>query len=205
MISPDARRQFAAFTLPELLVGMGVFGVFSAALLVAWSALQANAVNAAAYAQRQNDQMRVMDYLKRDIRRALTVEIYDGGTQVTGTNAGTELRVTVPDYYADARQEDDAIGSSTPNAPTLAGTTVSYSATLTVRYYVSGGAIIREEAGATRTLGDAAGAFVLSFRRETSGDFLCRVSYNQPMRGSGSRILRRQVDLLCRQRTDLQQ
>ncbi len=203
MISRNASR-FTAFTIIELLVAMGVFGVFSAALMVTWTALQANAVNATAYAQRQNDQMRVVDYLKRDIRRASVVEIYNGATLVTGTNSGSELRGTIPDYYADTREEDNAIGSRTPNAPTLSGTSVSYGGTMMVRYYVLDGAIIRNEAGTPRSIATAAGAFVLSFRREATGDVRSQVFYNQPMRGSGSRVLRRQLDILSRQRSDLQ-
>lgn len=183
---------------------MGVFSVFSAMLMVAWTALQANAVNIATYALRQNDQMRVLDYIKRDVRRASTVEIYNGATLVTGTNSGTELQVTIPDYYADARPEDDAIGSNTANTPTLAGTDVSYGGTITVRYRASGGAVIRNEAGTAQTIGDDAGAFVLSFQRETNGDLRAQVFYNQPMRGSNNRILRRQADILSRQRSDLQ-
>jgi hypothetical protein len=183
---------------------MGVFGIFFSALIMTWTTLQANAVNATAYALRQNDQMRVMDYLSRDIRRASTVEVYNGATLVTGTSSGSELRLTVPDYYADAREEDNAIGSRTPNAPSLAGTNVSYGATILVRYYALNGAVIRNEEGTSRSIADAAGAFALSFRREATGELRSQVFYNQPMRGSGSRILRRQVDVVCRQRSDLQ-
>lgn len=204
MISRNSSQRLAAFTLFEVLVATGVFGVFAAALMATWTALHANAVNAAAYSQRQCDQLRAIDYLKRDLRRAATVEIYNGATLVTGTNAGTELRVTIPDYYADTREEDNAIGSRTPNTPTLTGTKVSYGGTMLVRYYVLGGAVVRNEAGATRTIAEAAGAFVLSFKKEASGEVRAQIFYNQPMRGPGSRVLRRQVDLLSRPRADLQ-
>jgi type II secretory pathway pseudopilin PulG len=204
VIFRNTSGRAAAFTIVELITGMGVFGIFSAGLVLAWTALQANAVNATSYAKRQADQMRVVDYLKRDIRRASAVAIYNGATLVTGTNSGTELRVTIPDYYSDPREEDNAIGLSIPNAPTLTGSTVSYGGTMVVRYYVTGGAITRDEAGTLRTIADAAGVFSLSFNRDAVGDVLSRVSYNQPMRGSGSRILRRQVDIRCRQRSELQ-
>lgn len=196
--------RLAAFTIFEVLVATGVFGFFAAGLMMTWTVLQTNAANAATYSRRQCDQLRAADYLRRDIRRAAVVEIYDGATLVTGAASGTELRVTVPDYYADTREEDHAIGSRTSHAPTLAGTTVSYGGTIVVRYYVLGGAIVRQEAGASRTIADAAGAFVLSFRREASGDVRSQVFYNQPMRGSGGRVQRRQVDILSRPRTDLQ-
>lgn len=204
MIFRNKLGRFAAFTISEVLVGMGIFGVFSAALIIAWTALQANAVNAATYAQRQNDQLRTLDYIKRDIRRASSVQIYSGATLVTGTNAGTELRLTIQDYYADSREEDNAVGTNTANSPALSGTNVTYGTAMTVRYYVLNGAIVRNEGGTSRTIGDAAGAFVLSFRREASGDVRSQVFYNQPMRGPGKRVLRRQVDLLCRERSNLQ-
>jgi prepilin-type N-terminal cleavage/methylation domain-containing protein len=203
VISRSDSPQFGAFTLVEMIVGMGVFGIFSAAVAIVWVALQASAVNTAAYARRQNDQMRVVDYVKRDLRRATSVQIYNGVTLVSGTSPGTELRVVLPDYYADTREEDNLLGTNTPNAPALAGTNVSYGATTTVRYYVSGGAVIRNEGGRLRTLGDADGAFVLSFRRETNGEIRSTVTYTQPMRRS-SRVLRRQLEILSLPRTDLQ-
>lgn len=194
----------SAFTLTEVLVAMGVFGMFATALLTTWSALQTAAINTTAYAQRQSDQMRVCDYLKRDIRRASNIAVYNGLTLVTGTAFGSELRLTFPDYYADAREDDNAIGASTPSTPALATGNVTYGSTLTVRYYVLNGAIVRNESGTSRTLADAAGAFTVSFSKETSGLIRSRVLFNQRMRSGTNRTLRRQVDLLCGQRSQLQ-
>lgn len=194
----------AGFTLVEVLAGTALFGLFTAGLLTTWTALQTTAMNVTTYAKRQSDQMRVLDYLKRDIRRASDAAIYNGTTLVTGTAAGGELQLTIPDYYADAREEDNAIGTKIPNTPALTGGIVCYGTAMTVRYYVSNGAIIRNEAGAARTAADAAGAFTVSFRRETSGDIRCQVFFDQPVRGAGDRKLRRQVETLCGQRSQLQ-
>lgn len=194
----------SGFTLIEVLVAMGAFGILAAALMTTWTALQTSAMNTTAYAQRQSDQMRVCDYLKRDIRRASNVAIYNGATLVAGTAFGNELRLTIPDYYADSREEDNAIGSSTPNTPTVTGGNVSYSTALTVRYFVVNGAIVRNESGTSRTLADAVGGFTLSFRTETSGLIRSRVLFDQRMRSGANRTLRRQVDLLCGQRSQLQ-
>ena len=194
----------SGFTLIEVLVAMGVFGMFAAALLMTWTALQTSAMNTTAYAQRQSDQMRVCDYLKRDIRRASNVAIYNGATLVGGTAFGSELRLTIPDYYTDSREEDNAIGSSTPGTPALASGNVTYGSALTVRYYVSTGAIIRSEAGTNRTLADSAGGFALSFCKDTSGLIRSRVVFDQRMRSGTNRMLRRQIDLLCGQRSQLQ-
>jgi prepilin-type N-terminal cleavage/methylation domain-containing protein len=193
----------SAFTLIEILVAAGVFGLFAAAMLTTWGALQTSAMNTTSYAQRQNDQMRVCDYLKRDIRRASNLEIYNSATLVTGTAFGSELRLTIPDYYADAREDDNAIGANVPITPALSSGDVTYGSAMTVRFYVSNGAVIRDESGTARTLADSAGAFTLSFSRETSGLVRCRVLFDQRMRSGGNRTLRRQVDVLCGQRSQL--
>jgi hypothetical protein len=177
---------------------VAVFGVLSAGLMRVWFSLTYTGLNTTTYAQRQNDQMRVLDYLKRDLRRATKVEIYNGTTLVTGTSTfGSELRLTIPDYYTDVREEDDANGTSSTAAPTVTSGTVSYGTNLTVRYYASSGAAVRNEAGTVRTVGSATAAFALSFKWETSGAVRCRVFFDQPLAGQNSRTLRRQVDALC--------
>ena len=197
-------KKRSGFTLIEILVAMAVFGLFCAALLTSWIGLQTTAMNTTSYARRQSDQMRVIDYVKRDVRRASAVDIYNAGALVTGTAFGSELRLTIPDYYTDAREEDNAVGASTPATPSLSGTNVAYGTALTVRYYVSNGAIIRDEGGTTRTVADDAGAFTISFSKDVSGLIRCRIIFNQRMRSGGNRMLNRQVDVLCGQRSQLQ-
>lgn len=189
----------------EILVATGIFSIFVATLLSSWLALQASAVNMTAYAKRQSDQMRVIDYLKRDVARAAVVEIYNGGVLVTDNSLGDEIWLTIPDYYSDARAEDDVFGTRVENAPTIVAGKVSYGAPLTVRFYVLNGAIVRQEDATTQDVTDAAGAFTLSVGREASGLIRARVFFDQVMRGGGaSRTLRRQVDFLCGQRAQLQ-
>ena len=194
----------SGFTLVEVLVAAAVFGLFSAALLATWTSLGTSALNTTSYAQRQNDQMRTLDYLKRDIRRATTVAIYNNSTLVSGVNNwGNTLELTMQKYYADSRQEDDAIGTRTTTAPTLTGGVITYGTPFTVRYYVSNGAIIRSEGGVLRTVGDAAGGFTLSFCTDTTGLIHSRINYSQRMRSGANRMLTRQVDMLCGQRAQL--
>lgn len=204
MIANTSPRH-AAFTLVELMIAVAAFGLFSTALMATWSSINSTAVNTTAYARRQNDQMRVLDYLKRDIRRAATVEIYNGGSLVSGTGTfGNELRLTIPDYYQDTREEDNTLGTSTPNAAAVTSGKVTYGTALTVRYYVTNGAALRSEANAARQISDPAGAFALNFRRETDGSIRSRVFFDQPMRGGKTRTLRRQVDSLSIPRSELQ-
>jgi type II secretory pathway pseudopilin PulG len=201
----NASRRSAAFTLVELLVGMAVTAIFMAGLLKTWTSLSYTGLNTTAYAARQSDETRVLDYLKRDIRRATAVQIYTGATLITDTTTfGTELRLTIPGYYSDTREEDNAIGTKNTNAPSVTAGTVTYGTAFTVRYYITGGAVIRDEAGTLRTIANAAGAFAVSFKNESSGAIRCRVFYDQPMRGGSARTIRRQVDTLCVPRYEFQ-
>ena len=189
----------------EVLAGMGVFGLFAAGMLTMWSTIGYSALNTTSFSRRQNDQMRVLDYVKRDIRRATKIELYNGATLVTGTRTfATELRLTIPDFYADAREEDDTIAPKVTNPPTASGATVAYGSPLTVRYLTIGGAGIRREGTISRTVSDSAGAFEFSFQRETNGSIRCRVIFEQPMRGGTPRAIRRQVETLCLPRFELQ-
>jgi len=194
----------SGYTLAEILIAMGITAVFGTALLGMWSALGGSFMNQSAYALRQSDQMRVFDYLKRDIRRASSIVIRDAaGLAVAGNAFGVQIDLTIPDYYSDAREEDNVFGSKVINTPSLSGTSPSYGGTLTVKYYVSNGAVIREESGTARTVADADGVFTVSFSNDVSGMIRCRVTFNDPLRSATGKVLRRTVDILCLQRTQL--
>lgn len=183
---------------------MAVLGIVAGGVAMGWIAIQTSSLNVTAYAARQNDHARVVDYLKRDVRRAISVQVWSGAAQAAAGAAGTELRVTIPDYYADSREEDDPQGSRVPHTPLLSNGEVSYGTPLTVRYYVLNGAVIRSENGVSRTITDAVGAFSLSFTRQVDSTVRCRAFFNQPMKGVGSRIMRREVDSTFLQRNALQ-
>ena len=176
---------------------MGLCAMLSAGLMVVWSSLSFKALNATAFSTLQNDQMRVLDYLKRDIHRATKVELLNGATVVTATEvAATHLRLTIPDYYADTREDDAAFGSRAANAPVLQDSAVKYGTPLVVTYSAPAGACIRNEGTVSRTLTSAAPAFTCAFTRETSGAIRCRISFDQPMRNSAQK-LRRTVRTRC--------
>jgi type II secretory pathway pseudopilin PulG len=201
----NSDNRIAAFSLAEVMVAIALFTTFSALLVTTWMAVTKAAINATSYAFTQNDQMRLVDYLKRDIRRASTIEIYDGATKVTGTSTfGSELRLTFSDYYTDSREEDNAFGTSTPALPTSGDTGITYGIPLTVRFYTAGGAAIRKEGGIRRTIGAKVGAFTTSFKYEDDGGVRCRVTYARPMWASTSQTLQRQMEFLCYPRFMLQ-
>ena len=203
MRTRNTPARHSGYTLVEMMVGAVIFSLMATALLVTWTALGTSALNTIEFCQTQNDQMRTFDYLKRDIRRATAVAIYNGATLVTGTNNwGSTMQLTIPKYYADSNQEDSiGIGPSVATSPTLVSGVVTYGTPLTVQYYATNGVIIHNESGTTRNLSDGGATYTLSFCNDPSGMIHCRISYTQTMRSGTNRQLSRQVDLLVGQRS----
>ena len=152
MRNKDASARQSGYTLAEMMVAVGIFSIFALALLAMWSALATTSLNTISYSQTENDQMRAFDYLKRDIRRATTVAIFNG------SHAGDPRRGQLGEppcesspcrnTNTDTRQEDDAIGPRAVYTPTLSGSSVTYGTPFTVQYYISNKvAIIRNECG----------------------------------------------------------
>jgi Tfp pilus assembly protein PilW len=125
------RRTSAGFTLTELLVASGLSTLLLAGLLVGALSLQRGYAAAQHQILCQEDEMRVIDYITRDLRRA---------TGVTISNQNRLLTVTLPD------QVDLAAG--TLRLPSIVAGVVQYGNTpATVSYYVSGTAFVRKENG----------------------------------------------------------
>jgi type II secretory pathway pseudopilin PulG len=143
-----SRRSGSAFTLLEMLIALGITGVMFAMIVGAGvGALRSLAV-ADDYSYQNNEELRAMDYIIRDLRRALTVTIPSGGSS---------LSMTIPDYYTSY----DAQGNPNGNlvTPTIVNGAPVYgnaSKPLTVSYAVSGTQLIRTQTiqatGATSTL-----------------------------------------------------
>lgn len=200
----DLPKESRAFTLVEIIVSMGVLGFLLAAVVATWTSLFSASADVTVFAERQSDQSRALDYLKRDLRRALTVQVYNEGSLVMGTgSSGNKLVLTVPDYYSDTEEEDNPFAAKAPNTPTYEDDKITYGATLTVEYYAFGGAIYRKEGDTRKTITDSGGAFVLTFSSQSNGSYRVRVFYDQPVGIGGSRTLRRQVDHLCWPRSAL--
>ncbi len=86
-------RSCAGFTLAELLVGMAVFAMAMSVLVVASVAMQKSLWSARGYSAALNAQVRIADYIRRDLRNALDVAVLGGGTQ---------LQIDLPADYAPA-------------------------------------------------------------------------------------------------------
>ena len=138
-------RNHRGFTLLEAIIATGVVSLMFAALLSSSVSLQRSFAASDQYSTAKTNQVRTIDYIARDLRSALSVDLLTG--------VDKKLRITLPDYH----QSYDSRGNPTgaPVTPTLVGTTVDYGdplKPLTVEYSVKGKSLIREvKIGRTNT------------------------------------------------------
>lgn len=128
-----------AFTLPELLIGIGVSTLMLAGLITTTVALQKSYKASEYYAEATADQVRALDYITRDTRGALTA--------VPSAN-GDSLTLTLPAYYSAYDAEGNPASGATPVTPTISvNNDASYGAIaqqLTVVYSVTNGNLMRQ-------------------------------------------------------------
>src|SRR5215472_4977060 len=102
----NARNNRYAFTLVELMVAVACGSLMLGAVLTAGVALQRSFAAVEGYSIAEGDQLRVLDYIAMDCRRALTASV-----------ANNTLTLTVPVYYD---------SNSNPTTPSLTNGAVSY-------------------------------------------------------------------------------
>jgi type II secretory pathway component PulJ len=127
------RGGAAGFVLSEMMIATLIFSLISVGLLMAFTSLTRSYSATTDFAANHADQMRISDYIALDLRRALAV-----------TAATNNTTISIPSYYAT---------DGTVQTPTLDGNGgVNYGGTgssVTVRYYLSGDTIYRQEGTAT--------------------------------------------------------
>jgi hypothetical protein len=142
--NPSINRR--GFTLTELMIATGTGGAVLAAIMASSIALQKTLNAIDNYFATQIQQIRIIDYLNRDVKRGLVVTTSVDLQSVT---------ITMPSYLVEA-EDPDAIANpsliGTPRTPTITNTSggpqVNYgSLTSTVVYSVSGLSILRTENG----------------------------------------------------------
>lgn len=127
-----ALRQ-AAFTLSETIIGAFVTSIVFAALIAGSVAIQQQFAASTRFAEAQADQIRVLDWIEVDLRRA---------TAVTISSGATPLSLTLPNYY------QTVSGKKTARLPGKSGQTVQYgSGSVAVTYTLAGGKLTRTEGG----------------------------------------------------------
>ena len=144
-------RLNLAFTLPEMMLAIGLSSVGLGATLTSSTSLQKSFNAIDAYFGTHMQQIRIVDYLSRDVKRGLIV--------TTSVDKQT-VTITVPDYIIKAGDPEAILNPAligTPRTPTMAytpsGWQVNYgAATSTVVYSISGLSILRTENGTVTTI-----------------------------------------------------
>src|SRR2546428_11907902 len=145
------QRKVTGFTLGEVMIALSLSSVILAASITSSVALQRSFNAIDKYFATHMQQIRIIDYLNRDVKRGLIV--------TTSVDLQT-VTVTVPNYIiksgdAEALANPSLVG--TPRTPTInytpSGFQVNYgAATSTVGYSISGTSILRTENGTVTTI-----------------------------------------------------
>lgn len=115
----NARTIHHSFTLVEVMAAVTCGAVVLGAVLTAGVALQRSFAAVEGYSIAEGDQLRVLDYIAMDCRRALSAAV-----------ANNTLTLTAPVYYD---------SNSAPTTPTLTNGAVSYGVgTVTITYSKNG-------------------------------------------------------------------
>ena len=138
---PRRRSLAGAFTLVELLVAMAL-----GSLVMGWVGLASVSLQRSFEASNyqmtaQNDQLRVLDYLSRDLRMA---------SSVTTVNDTSKVVLSIPTSSSATLNLGPLLTSLLSTSSTAAST----AATDTVAYYVEGGQFIREVNGTQSVIAD---------------------------------------------------
>jgi Tfp pilus assembly protein PilW len=123
------KKRDGGFTLVEMMMSLGCGSLILAAVVTAGVALQRSYAAVELYSTTEDDQLRVLDYIAMDCRRANSVFV-----------AGNVLTLTLPVYY-------NSSNSNAANQPTLTTGLISYGptgASVTVNYQQSGSTFTRE-------------------------------------------------------------
>jgi len=140
-----------AFTLPEISMALAAASVLLGATLTSSTSLKKSFNAIDSYFGTHMQQIRIVDYLSRDVKRGLIVTTSIDKQTVT---------ITMPNYIIQAGDPEALINPAligTPRTPTMtytpAGWQVNYAPTTsTVVYSISGTSILRTENGTITTI-----------------------------------------------------
>ena len=127
-------KSLFGFTLVELMMSLGCGSFILAAIVAAGVSLQKSYAAFEGYSTAESDQLRVLDYIAMDCRRATSASI----ATVTVNNVAeniteNQLVLTLPAYYS-------SVGNTAvPNTPVLGAGGVTYGggSTVTIKYYIN--------------------------------------------------------------------
>jgi type II secretory pathway component PulJ len=151
----------AGFTISEMLVSVSLSSIVLAAAITCGVSLQKSFNAVDNYFTTHMQQIRIIDYLNRDVKRGLIVTTSVDLQSVT---------MSLPNYIIQSG-DPEAVGNpsvvGTPRTPTIAYTSsgwqVNYSpSTTTVVYSISGSSILRTENGVVTTIASSTDQLVPS-------------------------------------------
>lgn len=128
------KSKYAAFTLIEMMMSVSCGTLILAAIIAAGVSLQKSSAAMERYSMAEGNELRVLDYVAMDCRRATAASV----GSVTVNNGITNISVnqlvlTLPQYYS-------AIdNTAVANTPVLSSGAISYGSgsTITIKYYVN--------------------------------------------------------------------
>ena len=185
-------RKCFAFTLPEMSVALAASSVILGATLTSSTSLQKSFNAIDNYYGTHMQQVRIVDYLSRDVKRGLVV--------TTSADLQT-VTITVPNYIIQAGDPEAVINPAlvgTPRTPTMlytpSGWQVNYgNTTSTVVYSINGLSILRSENGTVTTIASSTDQLVpLTTDVELSNTEYTKTSITfQPIFTSGGAVASR--------------
>ncbi len=152
MSRPGLRQVESGFTLAELLIAIAIGLSVLAVTFTSAVALQKSFSAVDNYFGAHMQQIRIVDYLARDVRRGLSV---------TSSTDKQTVTVKIPKYIIQAGDSDATVSNiGTPRSPSLAIASGDYninygtatSTVTTVVYSVNGSSILRTEDGELTTI-----------------------------------------------------
>lgn len=130
----STKRKCRAFTLAEMLVSIACGTLILAAVIAAGLSLQKSYAALEGYSSAEGDQLRVLDYIAMDCRRATSAAV--GTTTYNGVSE-PKLTLTLPPFYSSA--------NNLPTGPSISSGAVSYGTDIvTVTYQQQGSNFTRE-------------------------------------------------------------
>src|SRR5437588_9209964 len=144
-------QSLSGFTLSEMLVSLSLSSIVLAAAITSGISLQKSFSAVDNYFSTQMQQIRIIDYLNRDVKRGLIVTTSVDLQSVT---------MNLPNYIIQTGDSEAVANPSlvgTPRTPTIAYTSsgwqVNYTPSTTVVVYsISGSSILRTENGVVTTI-----------------------------------------------------
>ena len=130
-------KRCAGFTLVEMLVSVSCGGLILAAVFAAGVSLQKSYAAMESYSMAEANQLRVLDYIAMDCRRANSATV---NTATVNGVSEPQLVITVPPFYSSSTSS-----SATGNSPTISSGSASYGTdVVTITYEQQGTSFTRE-------------------------------------------------------------